>query len=214
MAHLVEAQLRRFQLDPEAFDLAKQIYRQIQVKTAPGSGHELGAGVAGVPAVSAYLACVQYVRAGVTRLFVWVTKSRSSLNLSDVDYKTAAGASCVRPGVFKKTLGIVQDLVKIQPPKSRVEEYTGKVVTYEELMQTFRLRHYQSVLLGWFENAEAALLGSGELRGSDLRAVRNVTLLRCVIFAWVCEVSKVCSPVRVSQWKTQISLLVSQSLNA
>jgi hypothetical protein len=35
MAHLVEAQLKRFQLDPEAFDLAKQIYRQIQVKTAP-----------------------------------------------------------------------------------------------------------------------------------------------------------------------------------
>jgi hypothetical protein len=62
MAHLVEAQLKRFQLDPEAFDLAKQIYRQIQVKTAPGSGHELGAGVIGVPAIAAYLACVQYVR--------------------------------------------------------------------------------------------------------------------------------------------------------
>lgn len=59
MAHLVEAQLKRFQLDPETFDLAKQIYRQIQVKTAPGSGHELGAGVIGVPAISAYLACVQ-----------------------------------------------------------------------------------------------------------------------------------------------------------
>ena len=63
MAHLVEAQLKRFQLDPETFDLAKQIYRQIQVKTAPGSGHELGAGVIGVPAIAAYLACVQYVRA-------------------------------------------------------------------------------------------------------------------------------------------------------
>lgn len=63
MAHLIEAQLKRFQLDPETFDLAKQIYRQIQVKTAPGSGHELGAGVIGVPAVAAYMACVQYVRA-------------------------------------------------------------------------------------------------------------------------------------------------------
>ena len=67
MAHLVEAQLKRFQLDPEAFDLAKQIYRQIQVKTAPGSGHELGAGVIGVPAIAAYLACVQYVR--VNRIY-------------------------------------------------------------------------------------------------------------------------------------------------
>ena len=63
MAHLIEAQLKRFQLDPETFDLAKQIYRQIQVKTAPGSGHELGAGVIGVPAVAAYMACIQYVRA-------------------------------------------------------------------------------------------------------------------------------------------------------
>ena len=63
MAHLVEAQLKRFQLEPEAFDLAKQIYRQIQVKTAPGSGHELGAGAIGVPAISAYLACTQCVRA-------------------------------------------------------------------------------------------------------------------------------------------------------
>lgn len=63
MAHLIEAQLKRFQLDPEAFNLAKQIYRQIQVKTAPGSGYELGAGVAGVPAMAAYLACVQYVYA-------------------------------------------------------------------------------------------------------------------------------------------------------
>jgi hypothetical protein len=71
-------------------------------------------------------------------------------------------------------------------------------VTYVELMQVFRLRHYQSVLLGWFENAEAALLGSGELRGSDLKAVKNVTLLRCVVFAWVCEVSKVCSSGRVA----------------
>ena len=61
MAHLVDAQLQRFQLDPDAFNLAKQIYRQIQVKTAPGSGHELGVGVAGVPAIAAYLACVQYV---------------------------------------------------------------------------------------------------------------------------------------------------------
>jgi len=63
MAHLVEAQLKRFQLDPEVFDLAKQIHRQIQVKTAPGSGHELGAGIIGVPAIAAYLACAQYVRA-------------------------------------------------------------------------------------------------------------------------------------------------------
>src|SRR5882762_8414256 len=79
MAHLVEAQLKRFQLDPEAFDLARQIYRQIQVKTAPGSGHELGAGVIGVPAISAYLACAQYVRADFMQPYLWVTNSYCSL---------------------------------------------------------------------------------------------------------------------------------------
>ena len=198
MAHLVEAQLRRFQLDPEAFDLAKQIYRQIQVKTAPGSGHELGAGVIGVPAIAAYLACVQYVRVGCVYPRICVIEPSYSLNLSDVDYNTAASASCVRPLMFKKILGIAQDLVEIDPLKSHTEEDDGDVVTYVELMQMFRLRHYQSVLLGWFESAEAALLGSGELRGSDLKAVKNVTLLRCVVFAWVCEVSKVrrsvCTP--------------------
>ena len=191
MAHLVDAQLKRFQLDSEAFDLAKQIYRQIQVKTAPGSGHELGAGVIGIPAIAAYLACVQYVRTHCTHSLVRVIEPHFSLNSSDVDYNTAASASCVRPGMFKKILGVVQDLVEIDPLKSHIEEYDGDAVTYAELMQTFRLRQYQSVLLGWFESAEAALLGSGELRGSDLKAVKNVTLLRCVVFAWVCEVSKV-----------------------
>ena len=191
MAHLVEAQLKRFQLDPDAFDLAKQIHRQIQVKTAPGSGHELGAGIIGVPAIAAYLACVQYVCTDLIHLFLCVIQPHFSLNSSDVDYNTAATASCIRPGVFKKTLGIVKDLVEIEPLKSPDEEFDGDVVTYAELMQAFRLRHYQSVLLGWFESAEAALLASGELRGSDLKAVKNVTLLRCVVFAWVCEVSKV-----------------------
>lgn len=191
MAHLTDAQLKRFQLDPEAFDLAKQIHRQVQVKTAPGSGHELGAGVIAVPAIAAYLACVQYVRIDRICARVWVTESCLSLNSSDVDYNTAASASCVRPVIFKKILGVVQDLVDIEPLKSRTEEYDGDVVAYVELMQAFKLRHYQSVLLGWFESAEAALLGSGELRGSDLKAVKNITLLRCVVFAWVCEVSKV-----------------------
>jgi len=117
-------------------------------------------------------------------------KSYSSLNSSDVDYNTAASASCVRPPIFKKILGVVQNLVEIEPLKSHTEEYDGDAVTYVELMQAFRLRHYQSVLLGWFESTEAALLSSGELRGSDLKAVKNATLLRCVVFAWVCEVSK------------------------
>jgi len=191
MAHLVDAQLRRFQLDPEAFDLAKQIYRQIHAKTAPGSGHELGAGVIGVPAIAAYLACVQYVRASRMHSRGQMVESYCSLNSSDVDYKTAASASCVRPVMFKKILGIVQDLVEIEPLESSTEECDGDAVTYVELMQVFKLRHYQSVLLGWFESAEAALLGSGELRGSDLKAVKNVTLLRCAVFAWVCEASKV-----------------------
>ena len=130
---------------------------------------------------------------------VWVTEIHFSLNSSDVDYNTAANASCVHPEIFKKTLVTVQGLVKIESPKSRTEECDGDAVTYAELMQEFRLRHYQSVLLGWFESAEAALLDSGELRGSDLKAVKNVTLLRCVVFAWVCEASKVRSPVSVSQ---------------
>ena len=39
------------------------------------------------------------------------------------------------------------------------------------------------VLLGWFENAETALLGDGELCGPDVKAVKNATLLRCVVFA-------------------------------
>ena len=132
-------------------------------------------------------------------LRVCASESHFSLNLSDVDYNTAATASCIRPLVFKKTLGIIQDLVVIEPPKPRTEEWDGDLVSYAELMQAFRLRQYQSVLLGWFESAEAALLASGELRGSDVKAVKNVTLLRCVVFAWVCEVSKVCSPVGVPQ---------------
>ena len=89
--------------------------------------------------------------------------------------------------------------MEIKPLKSSTEEFNADAVTYVELMQVFKLRHYQSVLLGWFESAETALLGSGELRGSDLKAVKNVTLLRCVVFAWVCEVFKVRSSAGMSQ---------------
>jgi len=90
MAHLTDAQPKRFQLDPEAFDLAKQIHRQVQVKTAPGSGHELGAGVIAVPAIAAYLACVQYVHTGLICPRVWVAESHFSFNPSNADYNTAA----------------------------------------------------------------------------------------------------------------------------
>lgn len=207
MAHLVEAQLKRFQLDPEVFDLAKQIYRQIHVKTAPGSGHELGAGVIGVPAISAYLACVQCVDADFMQPYIQIIQPSFSLNSGDVDYNTAASASCVRPGVFKKILGIVQGLVEIEPLESRTEEHNDDAVTYEELMQMFSLRHHQPVLLGWFESAETALLRSGELRGSNLKASKNTELFRCVVFAWVCQVSKVWSSILVIMDKFTLNLL-------
>ena len=96
--------------------------------------------------------------------------------------------------MFKKTLGVVQNLVKIESSKPCAEECNGEAVTYTELMQAFGLRRNQSMLLRWFESAEAALLSSGELRGSDLKTVKNVTLLRCVVFTWVCEACKVSSP--------------------
>jgi len=49
MVHLTDTQLERFQLNPEAFYLAKQIHGHwVQVKTAPRSGHDLGAGVIAV----------------------------------------------------------------------------------------------------------------------------------------------------------------------
>ena len=69
---------------------------------------------------------------------VWVVEVYFSLNLSDVDYNAAASASCVRPVMFKKILGTVQDFMGIEPLKSRTEEYDGDVATYAELMQVFR----------------------------------------------------------------------------
>jgi len=98
-----------------------------------------------------------------------------------------------------RILRIVQDLVEIGPLKPRTEECGGDAVKYVELMQVFGLRRYQSVLLGWFESAEGALLGSEELRGLDVKVVKNATLLRCAVFAWVCGVSEVRSFVGVSK---------------
>jgi hypothetical protein len=46
--------------------------------------------------------------------------------------------------------------------------------------------------VGWvIRELEATLLDSGELRGSDLKAVKTVTLFRCVAFPRVCEVLRV-----------------------
>jgi hypothetical protein len=131
---------------------------------------------------------------------VWVIESYSSHNSSGVDYNTAASASCIRPVVFKSILGTVQDLVEIDSLKSRTEEYDSKAATHAELMQAFRPRQYRLVLLGWFESAEPVLLGIGEVRDSDLKPVKNLTLLRCVVFAWAFEVSRVRSSTGVSQY--------------
>ena len=92
-----------------------------------------------------------------------------------------------------------QDPVKIEPLKARTEECHGDTTTYVETMQVFRFRHYQLVLQGWFANVQAALLKNGELRGLDVKASKNKTLLRCVVFAQVCEVSKVRSSGGVSK---------------
>jgi len=73
--------------------------------------------------------------------------------------------------------------MKLEPLKARTEESDGDTRTHVETVQVFRFRHFQLVLLGWFENAEAVLLGNGELRGPDVKAVENATLLRCVVFA-------------------------------
>ena len=125
--------------------------------------------------------------------------------MNDVDYNTAAAASCVRPVVFKKALGVARIVLNVESSKPRTEKLDN-VVTYEELMQTFRLRNYQEVLLGWFRSAEAALIGSGELRGLDSKASNNQTLLKCVVFAWVCEVSKVRSSRRLSCLGSKLNL--------
>jgi hypothetical protein len=84
-------------------------------------------------------------------------------------------------------LATIQPLVVIGSRQPRAEDH-GDAVTYAELMQKFTLRKHQSTLLRWFESAEVALLGSGELRGQYLKAVKDVTLLRCVVFSWVCKV--------------------------
>jgi len=89
-AHLTNAQLKRFQLDPEEFGLAKKIYGHwVQVKTAPRSGHELGASVIAVPATAGYLACVQCVSIDRICHRVCVTELHLSIYSSDVDYNTA-----------------------------------------------------------------------------------------------------------------------------
>ena len=91
MAHLTDAQLKLLQLDPEEFDLAKQINGQwVQVKTAPRSGYELRASVIAVPAIAVYLACVQCVRIDRICSRVCVAEFHLSVYSSDVGYNTAA----------------------------------------------------------------------------------------------------------------------------
>ena len=52
------------------------------------------------------------------------------------------------PGSMQLMLGVVKGPVGIEPLESLTEVYHDDIVTYEELMRTFRLRRYQPAPLG------------------------------------------------------------------
>lgn len=53
--------LKNFDLEPDTLQLAKSLLNTAQLRTGPGSGHELDLGTAALPAICAYLACVRCV---------------------------------------------------------------------------------------------------------------------------------------------------------
>jgi hypothetical protein len=66
-------QLRKLCSQQETLVLAQALLNTAATRTAPGSGHELGAGAPGLPAICALLASQQCVVPSIRSRIFWLT---------------------------------------------------------------------------------------------------------------------------------------------
>ncbi|KAM5530177.1 hypothetical protein V8D89_016159 [Ganoderma adspersum] len=145
------------------FAKAKAILHTASLKTAHGSGHDLGPGASGLPAVCAYIAAEQ-------------------LGDDEIDEKTAQAASCLKPKVFKTTLNTVRAALAAAAAATSPTKKSPRNVSYKQLVDDAKIGR-KGTVTGWMNDAERALMNNREMRRRFGSAYDAITL---AVFCWVC----------------------------
>ncbi|KAI0354887.1 hypothetical protein OH77DRAFT_1480990 [Trametes cingulata] len=161
--------LRRICHNNETFERAKDVLHTASIKTAPGSGYDLGPGSSGLPAICAYIAAQE-------------------LGDNDVTEQIAQAASCLKPRVFKTTLNTVKSALSAasasaSPSKGSPSKATARNVTYSALLTEKKIGR-KGLVQGWMQDAERTLMGNREMRRRFAGAYDAITV---AVFCWTCQ---------------------------
>ncbi|KAI0632344.1 hypothetical protein C8Q77DRAFT_1197631 [Trametes polyzona] len=160
--------LKKLCHNDDTLERAKAVLHTASIKTAPGSGYELGQGASGLPAICAYIAAEE-------------------LGDTDVTEQIAQVASCLKPKVFKTTLNTVKGALAeaarsaatASPTKHKT---TTRMITYEALLTEKKFGR-KALVSRWMQDAERTLLENQKTR----RKFGNLDAVTIAVFCWTCQ---------------------------
>ncbi|KAI0661963.1 hypothetical protein C8Q70DRAFT_961499 [Cubamyces menziesii] len=157
--------LKRLCHDTDTLERAKSILHTASIKTAQGSGYELGQGLSGLPAICAYIAAEE-------------------LGDTDVTEKIAQVASCLKPKVFKTTLNTVKAALSAASASNPgTPSKSSRRLGYTELLIQRKIGK-RAVVLGWMQGAERTLMANREMRRKFGASYDALTV---AVFCWACQ---------------------------
>ncbi|KAI0769017.1 hypothetical protein BD413DRAFT_628852 [Trametes elegans] len=152
----------------ETLERAKAVLHTASIKTAQGSGYELGQGSSGLPAICAYIAAEE-------------------LGDSDVTESIAQGASCLKPKVFKTTLNTVKAALSAASTSTALSPKKSlRNVSYIALVTEKKIGR-KGMVVGWMQAAEQRFMANREMRRKFATAYDAITVS---VFCWTCNLMK------------------------
>ncbi|KAI8971164.1 hypothetical protein BD414DRAFT_449173 [Trametes punicea] len=152
----------------DTLERAKSILHTASIKTAQGSGYELGQGLSGLPAICAYIAAEE-------------------LGDNDVTEKIAQASSCLKPKVFKTALHTVKAALSAAASSAAAAAASPakstRNVTYMELLVEKKIGR-RGLVLGWMQSTERTLMANREMRRKFGGAYDAITL---AVFCWTSQ---------------------------
>ncbi|KAI0648092.1 hypothetical protein C8Q79DRAFT_1087085 [Trametes meyenii] len=156
--------LKRICHNRDTLERAKAVLHTASIKTAQGSGYELGQGSSGLPAICAYLAAEE-------------------LGDNDVTEQIAQAASCLKPRVFKTALNAVKGALSASTAASSPSK-SSRNVTYLALLTEKKIGR-KGMVQEWMQDVERTLMANRETRRKFGAAYDAITV---AVFCWTGQV--------------------------
>ncbi|KAL0953403.1 hypothetical protein HGRIS_004642 [Hohenbuehelia grisea] len=197
MASLMqERQLTSLCSNPETLSKARAILRLAQLKTIPGSGHELGALATGLPAICALLASQRCLVQNIHLLHVEADPWLHSLNYNDVKRPAAQASACLGAKDFTKALSIVQAALDEQ--QTHRQSRTRSSQSFQNLFQQYGIPS-SPAMIRQISDAEETLIRD-HLPKEDTENLKGD--LKLCLFYWTCRTLKVANFISVEDFQT------------